>query len=744
MANYSDFKSAALIVDGAITKEDLDRASATGTGAVELPKGTTAQRPGSPAEGQFRYNTETSTIEQYTSTGWIGIASPPLVNSVDITNITETGSATFNIVISGAFFVSGAVARFIGSDASFVNANSTTFVNSSTLTANVNRADFSNSLEPYDVTVINPSGLSYTLENEINVNATPTWSTSSGSLGTIEGYDTASALSTSTLVATDPEGGAVTYTIQTGSLPGGLTLGSNGVISGTATNPASNTTYSFSVRATDSANNTDRSFTITVTNAPDIYSVGDIISPASWNVAGAGVVSGPGLVNDLRLDTYTSWTADSATTQTSASSIVGISSEFARHVTYYRATALETSGCVVFSGHVNTLDPLPGKDVAFYYSNDTTNGTDGTWTRITPTGMSVAKAAKHSSSTNYVGQRVSQVSGDHVVLSGNFQDVGSYSGGSSGFVYNRTGEMGDLIFWEPVTAKGYRMDVRTKWANGYYASEKPHISMWSLFDNGNTLATKALPLLEADSNTLLYIDPAVGRSYSGSGTALNDLSANNFDFDFSSNVPTGSVSHTTNNGGALVFSAATLRKSGLRPSVTTGFTLGAWVKFGSYRSSSGAGLLSYGAPNPGARKRFFTRTAFANTSNYYQIDLGVDLATSDIWVFVPGENSQNTQAYFTGISGYATKYHFLVIRVHDNGYTDYSVNGKQFVPIYYNNNNEAIGSLSSGEATFYLGSDGHNDNYSSNSYGPFFFYNGQLSFGQVTKEWDRYKTRFGW
>jgi hypothetical protein len=154
--------------------------------------------------------------------------------------------------------------------------------------------------------------------------------------------------------------------------------------------------------------------------------------------------------------------------------------------------------------------------------------------------------------------------------------------------------------------------------------------------------------------------------------------------------------------------------------------------------------LSYGYGNQSARKRFFTRTAYYDASNFYQIEIGSDIATLDRWVKVPGENSQNTQAYFTAISGYATKYHFIVFRVHDNGYVDSSINGKQFVPVFYNNNDAAIASLSSGESVFYLGGDGHGDNPSSNSYGPFFFYDGQLSFGQVTKEYNRYKTRFGW
>jgi hypothetical protein len=574
-----------------------------GTAAIRVPNGTTAERP-TPAAGMIRYNTTTGFAEVYDGNIWAEFGAPPPSIST-VTPSTYNGESGTTFTINGANFTADATVFFITSGGTEVQSGTVSFVSGAQLTATTPQ-NFTVADEPLDVKVVQTSGQITKLDT-IDCGGVPVWTTGSGTLGTIEGYDPASSLSTSTLIATDPEGGSVTYSVQTGSLPGGLTVGSNGAISGTATNPASNTTSAFTVRASDNVNNTDRSFTITVTNSPDIYSVGDIIRPSSWNIVGAGVVAGPSPVNDLRVDTHTSWTADSISLNTTAASINGISSEFARHVTYWRSTALETSGCVVFSGHANTSDPLAGKDVAFYYSTDTTNGVDGTWTRITPTGMSVAKAAKHASSTNFVGQRVSQVSGDHVVLSGNVQDGGSHQSGNGGFIYNRTGEMGDLIFWEPVTAKGYRMDVRTRWGNGTYTGEKPHIALWSLFDNGKTTATKGLPLLEADSNTLLYIDPAVGRSYSGSGTALNDLSANNFDFDLSSNVSTGSVTHTTNDGGALVFSVASLSKSGLRPTVTTGYTLGAWVKFGSYRSN-GAGLLSYGYGNQSARKRFFTIT----------------------------------------------------------------------------------------------------------------------------------------
>ena len=47
--------------------------SMNSTGFLKVPVGTTAQRPGSAAAGQFRYNTDTNQFEGYTSSwGAIG------------------------------------------------------------------------------------------------------------------------------------------------------------------------------------------------------------------------------------------------------------------------------------------------------------------------------------------------------------------------------------------------------------------------------------------------------------------------------------------------------------------------------------------------------------------------------------------------------------------------------------------------------------------------------------------------
>jgi hypothetical protein len=43
------------------------------TGFLHLPKGTTAQRPGSPVSGMMRFNTDLNCSEFYNGTAWIQI-----------------------------------------------------------------------------------------------------------------------------------------------------------------------------------------------------------------------------------------------------------------------------------------------------------------------------------------------------------------------------------------------------------------------------------------------------------------------------------------------------------------------------------------------------------------------------------------------------------------------------------------------------------------------------------------------
>ena len=44
--------------------------SMTGTGVLDIPVGTTGERPGSPSTGMFRYNSTLNQFEGYKNTGW--------------------------------------------------------------------------------------------------------------------------------------------------------------------------------------------------------------------------------------------------------------------------------------------------------------------------------------------------------------------------------------------------------------------------------------------------------------------------------------------------------------------------------------------------------------------------------------------------------------------------------------------------------------------------------------------------
>lgn len=238
----------------------------TSTGHFDMPAGTTAQRPTNPNTGYVRFNTTLDQLEQYTSdSGWQGISAPPSVLSTDVTNIDESAS-TQTVVITGQYFDTLASARLIDNDGN-VKIPTTSVRNSSTqITITFTGSDVLDSSvpEPLDVKVINGSGLSYTLENQLNIDASPVWSTSVGSVGTILEDITMSPIQ---LQASDPEGETVVYSLESGALPSGVTMSSGGIITGTANvNDAYNSSgvvHNFTVGASDTTGNTvNRAFSI--------------------------------------------------------------------------------------------------------------------------------------------------------------------------------------------------------------------------------------------------------------------------------------------------------------------------------------------------------------------------------------------------------------------------------------------------------------------------------------------------
>ena len=254
----------------------------TGTTGERVSTGATGTRVDE--TGRIRFNTTNNLMEYYNGTTWIILDAPPSVSSVSPGSIDELDTSVV-FTITGSNFSAGVTAVIINNSATEISFDSLTRNSSTELSATLTISNLGAIDEPYSVKVTNSSGLANTLSSAFSVNQSPAWSTSAGSLGTLpNGARGAASLSTSTLVATDPESGDVDYYISSGALPTGLSLdGETGVISGTANAETSDTTYNFTVEAHDTASNvTSRAFSITV-KAPVITSF-TATGPATYNV----------------------------------------------------------------------------------------------------------------------------------------------------------------------------------------------------------------------------------------------------------------------------------------------------------------------------------------------------------------------------------------------------------------------------------------------------------------------------
>jgi hypothetical protein len=251
-------------IAGANLDVSFENISDTGTQGTKVASGTTAQRGST--QGQFRFNSTTGKFEGRNATGFVSLQAAPVVSSVDDTEVDSAAGGNQTFVITGENFASGDVAKFIGSDATEITASTTTVDSATQITAVIAKNLFVNAKEPYDIKIISATGTQGILADQINVDNNPTWSTAAGSLGTFN-HTARTGISLSTS-ATDADGETVAYSVQSGSLPGGLSLNtSTGAITGNATAVGSNTTSSFTLRATAGGKTADRAFSITI-NAP--------------------------------------------------------------------------------------------------------------------------------------------------------------------------------------------------------------------------------------------------------------------------------------------------------------------------------------------------------------------------------------------------------------------------------------------------------------------------------------------
>lgn len=187
----------------------------------------------------------------------------PTITSTSLFVEPDTNSA---VTISGTNFISVPIVEAINdSTGQIYRAVAVTWTNSTTLSAtfNIPNAD-------YYVRVENNDGYAVRSSTAIlSASSAPTWSTASGSIGTISAGSSVSlsvsATSDST-VAYSETTSVLTSNADTPASTMNLSLNSStGAITGTAPSPTSDTTYNFTLRATDGESQTaDRNFSITV------------------------------------------------------------------------------------------------------------------------------------------------------------------------------------------------------------------------------------------------------------------------------------------------------------------------------------------------------------------------------------------------------------------------------------------------------------------------------------------------
>jgi len=245
------------------------------------------------------YDASSGTLKKISQ---LNLLNSPTVSSVSPTSVTSgDGTGNYTFTITGSSFT-GASASLVNTSGTTVNFDTVTIDSDTQITGVVAKSSLPGSGEPYDVKVTGANNIATVLANQINIDQSPTFNTSAGSLGTVSN---GARGSTNLFVeAFDPESaGNVTFELQSGSLPAGVTLATvheNGVSKAKFAGfsaVGSNTTSNFVLRAVDAASNTtSRAFAITV-NAPaysSFTSSGTFAVPAGTTGVTVLVVAGGG------------------------------------------------------------------------------------------------------------------------------------------------------------------------------------------------------------------------------------------------------------------------------------------------------------------------------------------------------------------------------------------------------------------------------------------------------------------
>ena len=146
----------------------------------------------------------------------------PTITSITPTSIKEA-DASYTFTVTGTNFDNGASGILVGSDnTEFAPTTSTRNSITQITLFYSSSARLTGSLEPYSVKVTNQNGFNFTKSNQVSVDDRPVWTTEAGRIGTI--VASGSLTASFSISASDEEGTPVSYSLDTGTLPSGLTF----------------------------------------------------------------------------------------------------------------------------------------------------------------------------------------------------------------------------------------------------------------------------------------------------------------------------------------------------------------------------------------------------------------------------------------------------------------------------------------------------------------------------------------
>jgi len=391
---------------------------------LNIPRGTTAERPASGVAGALRYNTTLGALEQWTGVAWDPIYPTPQITSVTSSTggLNEDDNSTVTITGSSLSSIDTVVYKNHSNGSTIATAGSVTVVSDTEINFPYDHTSFTAGQQVSIEISSTVSGKSATASAAFTISADPVWQTSAGSLGTVNdgsrtGYSTS-------VLATTSDSVAVQYELSQGSLPSGASLSIDGIISGNLTVVASNTTSNFHIMAVaqtvdSTVRRTERQFSITV-NAPSITfspASGSLGTLANFNRSAAGLTAVSATVTSGSITNYaiTSGAAPTGITLNTNGTWTGTANAETSDTTYsFTVTATA-------SGVYGTLTSTASYTITVQRPAATTFTSSGTFT--VPVGLTS------------VDVLVIGGGGSGGAAGGNIQYEKGGGGGAGGFIY---------------------------------------------------------------------------------------------------------------------------------------------------------------------------------------------------------------------------------------------------------------------------------------------------------------------